>query len=55
MSCGPHNIVIGGGGVGVKRTAEKVKRSRGVNHIFVSVPRTFGEYCLVSNLKNKRY
>ena len=45
----------GGMGVRVKRTDEEVERSMVVNHIFVSVPRTFGEYCLVSNLKNKRY
>ena len=45
MSRGPHNIVIGGMGVRVKRTDEEVERSMVVNHIFVSVPRTFREYC----------
>ena len=45
MSRRPHNIVIGGMGVRVKRTDEGFERRMVVNNIFVSVPRTFGEYC----------
>ena len=45
MSCGPHNIVIRGMGVRVKRKDEEVERSMVFNHIFGSVPWTFGEYC----------
>ena len=44
MSRGPHNIVLGGMGVRVKRTGEEVERSMVFNHSFVSVPRTFGKY-----------
>ena len=50
MSHGPHNIAIGGMGVRVKRTDEEVERSMAVNHIFASVPRTFGEYCSSKNM-----
>ena len=45
MSRGPHNIVLWGKGVHVKRKDEEVERSMVVNDIFVGVPRTFGEYC----------
>ena len=45
MSRRPHNIVLGGIGVRVKRKDEEVERSMVFNHIFVSVPKTFGEYC----------
>ena len=45
MSRGPQNIAIGGMGVRVKRTDEEVERSMVFNHIFVSFPRTFSEYC----------
>ena len=44
----PHNIVLGGMGVRVKRTDEEVERSMVVYHVFVSVPRTFGGYCSYS-------
>ena len=45
MFRGPHNIVIGGMGVRVKRTNEEVERSMAFNHFYVGVPRTFGDYC----------
>ena len=45
ISQGPHSIVLGGMWVRVKRTFEKVERSMVFNHLFVGVPRTFGEYC----------
>ena len=43
MSRGPHDIVLGGMRVPVKRTDEEVERSMVFNHIFVGVPRIFGE------------
>ena len=51
MSRRPHNIVIGGMGVLVKRTDEEVERSMVFNHFFVGVPRTFGEYCRLDIMK----
>ena len=45
MSRGPHDIVLGGMRVPVKRKDEEVERNMVFNHIFVGVPRTFGEYC----------
>ena len=45
MSRGPHNIALDGMGVRVKRKDEEVERSMVFNHLFVGVPRTFGEYC----------
>ena len=45
MSRGPHNIVIGGMGVRVKRKNEEVEKSMVFNHLFLGAPRTFGEYC----------
>ena len=45
ISRGPHNIVLGGMGVRVKRMDEEVERRMVVNHCFVGVTRTFGEYC----------
>ena len=41
MSRGPHNIVIGGMGVRVKRADEEVERSMIVNHIFCKCPKDF--------------
>ena len=45
MSCGPHNIVLGGMGVHVKHKDEEVERSMVFNHFIGGVPRTFGNYC----------
>ena len=39
MSRGPHNIVLGGMRVRVKRTDEEVERSMVFNHLFVGVSR----------------
>ena len=47
-----NNIVLGGVGVRVLRKDEEIERTKVFHHIFVSVPRTFGDYCLVSNSRN---
>ena len=46
MSHRRNDIVLGGvGGVRVLRKDEEVERTKVFHHIFVSVPRTFGDYC----------
>ena len=40
-----NNIVLGGVGVRVLRKDEEVERTMVFHHIFVSVPRTFDDYC----------
>ena len=40
-----NNIVLGGVGVRVLRKDEEIERTKVFHHIFVSVPRTFGDYC----------
>ena len=45
MSHRRNNIVLGGVGVRVLRKDEEVERTMVFHHIFVSVPRTFGDYC----------
>ena len=47
-----NNIVLGGVGVRVLRKDEEIERTKVFHHIFVSVPRTFGDYCLVSISRN---
>ena len=40
-----NNIVLGGVGVRVLRKDEEIERTKVFHHIFVSVTRTFGDYC----------
>ena len=47
MSHRRNNIVLGGVGVRVLRKDEEVERTMVFHHIFVSVPRTFGDYCIL--------
>ena len=44
-----NNIVLGGVGVCVLRKDEEIERTKVFHHIFVSVPRTFGDYCSYIN------
>ena len=46
-----NNIVLGGVGVRVLRKDEEIERTKVFHHIFVSVPRTFGDYCRFSTLE----
>ena len=55
MSRRPHNIVIGGMGVRVKRTDEEVERSMVVKHIFVGVPRTLAFRSVVPMYKRRKH
>ena len=48
MSHRQNNIVLGGVGVGVRCKDEEIERTMVFHHIFVSVPRTFGDYCIYS-------
>ena len=45
MSHRRNNIVLGGVGVRIRYKDEEVERTMVFHHIFVSVPRTFGDYC----------
>ena len=47
-----NNIVLGGVGVRVLRKDEEIERTKLFHHIFVSVPRTFGDYCSYINTNN---
>ena len=42
-----NNIVLGGVGVRVRCKDEEVERTMVFCHIFVSVPRTFSDYCML--------
>ena len=54
----PDNIVIGGAGKRGSVYGAIIKKFKGIwffRYFFPSVPRTFGDYCLVSNSRNMRY
>ena len=45
MSHRGKNIVLGGVGVRIRCKDEEVERNMVFHHFFVSVQRTFGDYC----------
>ena len=47
-----NNIVLGGVRVRVLRKDEEIERIKVFHHIFVSVPRTFGDYCSINESEN---
>ena len=49
MSHRRNNIVLEGVGERVRCKDEEVERTIVFHHIFASVPRTFGDYCISHN------